>query len=82
MELKRGDLIRWVIDHEVYEADVDVLRGIQPNYRHGIVMEISTKDANAVVVYCYDCKKKWEGDWMILNLKQEEFEVLSGTPSG
>jgi len=80
--LKRGDLVRWVEDHEIYEASGDVLRGISPNYRHGIIMEVSTKDADAVMVYCYDCKKRWEGSWVILNLKQERFEVLSGTSNG
>ena len=82
MGLKRGDLVRWVEDHEIYEASGDVLRGISPNYRHGIIMEVSTKDADAVMVYCYDCKKRWEGSWMILDLKQERFEVLSVSPGG
>jgi len=82
MELKRGDLVRWVEDHEIYEASDDVLRGISPNYRHGIIMEVSIKDADAVMVYCYDCKKRWEGSWMILDLKQERFEVLSVSPGG
>ena len=82
MELKRGDLIRWVTDHEIYEASCDVLTGIKPNYRHGIVMEVSAVDNNAVMLYCYDCKKKREGTWMILNLIHDEIEVLSGTPNG
>ena len=82
MGLKRGDLVRWVEDHEIYEASGDVLRGISPNYRHGIIMEVSTKDADAVMVYCYDCKKRWEGSWMIHDLKQERFEVLSGVSGG
>ena len=80
MELKRGDLIRWIVDHDIYEADEDVLRGISPNYRHGIIMEVSKKDAHAVIVCCYDCKK--EGDWVILNLVQDELEVLSGNAHG
>jgi len=82
VELKRGDLVRWVEDHEIYEASGDVLRGISPNYRHGIIMEVSIKEADAVMVYCYDCKKRWEGSWMILDLKQERFEVLSVSPGG
>jgi len=82
VQLKRGDLVRWVIDHEVYEASGDVLRGISPNYRHGIIMEVSSKDANAVMVYCYDCKRKREGSWMILNMIHDDFEVLSGSSDG
>ena len=79
MELKRGDLVRWVIDHEIYEASEDTLKGIKPNYRYGIVIEVSAVDGNAVMLYCYDCKKKHESSWMILNLAHDEFEVLSGT---
>ena len=82
MELKRGDLLRWVIDHDLYEAGDDILRGLKPNYRHGIIMEVSYRDTNAVMVYCYDCKTRQEGSWMILNLEHEEFELLSGASSG
>lgn len=82
MGLKRGDLVRWVTDHEIYEASGDVLTGIKPNYRHGIVMEVSAVDNNAVMLYCYDCRKKREGSWMILNLIHDEFEVLSGASDG
>jgi hypothetical protein len=82
VELKRGDLIRWVVDHDVYEASDDVLRGISPNYRHGIIMEVSTKDTDAVMVFCYDCRKKREGNWMILDAGLDRLEVLSGESSG
>ena len=75
MALKRGDLVRWIIDHEIYESDGDILRGVKPNFCHGIIMEVSKKDSNAVVVCCYDCDK--EGSWLILNLIHDEFEVLS-----
>ena len=82
MELKRGDLIRWITDHEIYEASGDVLRGISPNYRHGIIMEVSVKDPTAVMVFCYDCKKRREGNWMILNVEQDRLEILSGESNG
>jgi len=78
--LKRGDLVRWIVDHDIYEADNHVLRGIKPNYRHGIIMEVSAKDSNAIMIYCYDCKNKTEGSWTILNLIHDELEVLSGSP--
>jgi len=74
--LKRGDLVRWIVDHDVYEADGDTLRGVKPNYRHGIIMEVSKKDTNAVIVCCTDCKRY--GNWLVLNLIHDEFEVLSG----
>ncbi len=82
MGLKRGDLVRWVNDHDVYEASGDVLTGVSPNYRHGIIMEVSAKDANAIMVYCYDCGKKREANWMILNLIPDELEVFSGPTHG
>jgi len=78
--LKRGDLVRWVNDHDIYEAADSGLRGIKPNYRHGIIMEVSKKDPHAVIVCCYDCNK--QSHWVILNLSEDEFEVLSGGQLG
>ena len=69
--------MRWVTDHKVYEASGDVLRGISPNYRHGIIMEVSAIDPSHVMVMCYDCKERREGSWMILNMVHDNFEVLS-----
>ena len=82
MELKRGDLVRWIVDHDIYEATGDVLVGVSPNYRHGIIMEVSKIDPKAVMILCYDCKEKREGSWMILNMVHDEFEVLSGVSNG
>lgn len=74
MELKRGDLVRWIIDHDIYESDGDILKGVNPNYKYGIIMEVSKVDPNAVIVFNYDKEGKWE----ILNLIHDDFEVLSG----
>jgi len=82
VELKQGDLIRWVVDHNIYEASGDVLRGVSPNYRYGIVMEVSTIDTDAVMVFCYDCKKKKESSWMILDMTHDKLEILSGESNG
>lgn len=82
MELKRGDLIRWVFDHDIYEAFDDVLRGLSPNYKHGITIEVSDVDTDAVMVFCYDCGKKREGSWMILSVIDDRLEVLSGASGG
>ena len=82
MAIKRGDLVRWVSDHDMYEASGDVLIGVSPNYRHGIIIEVSVKDTNAVMVYCYDCNKKKESSWMILNMKLDELDILSGQSDG
>ncbi len=82
MQLKRGDLVRWVVDHDVYESSGDVLVGVSPNYRHDIIIEVSQVDPKHVMVMCYDCKKRKEGSWMILNMIHDEFELLSGTSDG
>ena len=76
MALKRGDLIRWVVDWGVYAASAEGhVRRKYPQYCHGIVMEVSEKDTHAVVVYCYDCKT--EGGWTILHMIHDKFEILS-----
>ena len=72
MDLRRGDLVRWIIDHDIYEADGEVLRGVSPNYKYGIIMEVSSVDPNAVIIFSYE-----DGDWTILNLIHDDFEVLS-----
>ena len=82
MGLKQGDLVRWIADHSIYEASGDVLVGVSPNYRHGIIMEVSMKDADAVMVFCYDCKKKKESSWMILDMTYDRLEILSGESDG
>ncbi len=74
--LKRGALIRWVEDYNIYAAYDDGLIGYDPTYRHGIVIEVAHLDKNKVAVYCYDCKS--EGNWLILDLVLDELEVLSG----
>lgn len=81
MALHRGDLVRWVIDWGMFAVSAEgEIHGEYPQYCHGIVMEISEKDPNAVVVYCYDCKN--EGGWTILHMIHDNFEVLSGEDFG
>ena len=76
MLAQRGDLIRWVIDWGVYAITSEgEARGKFPQYCHGIVMEVSQKDPNAIVVYCYDCKN--EGGWTILHMTHDKFEIMS-----
>ena len=73
MELKRGDLVRWIVDHDIYESDGDSLKGISPNYKYGIIMEVSQIDPNAVIVFSYENGGKWE----IFNFIHDDFEILS-----
>jgi hypothetical protein len=40
------------------------------------------KNPGAVIVFCYDCKKKREGTRMILDATQDRLEILSGESSG
>ena len=46
MTHEKGTLIRWVSTHKSYEANGDVLVGLEPIYSYGIVMEVSKKDPN------------------------------------
>jgi hypothetical protein len=76
MALKRGDLIRWVVDWGIYAvAPNGYTRGKYPQYCHGIVMEVSNKAPDAITVYCYDCKN--EGQWTVLHMIHDTFEILS-----
>ena len=80
MTLKCGDLVRWVTDWGIYAASADghVEREF-PQYAYGIIMEVSSKDPAAVVVYCYDSKHEFaeQNAWVILHLIHDEFELVS-----
>jgi hypothetical protein len=74
--IKRGDLVRWVVDWGIYVVSAEgVVNREYPKYCHGIVMEVSAKDSQAIVVYCYDCKD--HAGWTILYMIHDEFELLS-----
>lgn len=76
MILKRGDLIRWVVDWGIYAISANgEAHGQYPQYCHAIVIEVSQKDPEAIVAYCYDCKN--EGGYTILHLKHDKFELIS-----
>ena len=50
MGLKRGDLIRWVVDYDAFEAGA-TLRPIKPVYAYGIIIKVSINDPDRVVVF-------------------------------
>ncbi len=80
MALKRGDLVRWVTDWGVYVASaVGVIEREYPVYAYGVIMEVSQKEPDAVVVYCYDSKREFseQGSWIILHMIHDEFELVS-----
>ena len=74
MDLRCGDLVRWVFDYNIYAAYDDGVVGYNPIYRHGIVMEVSREDPDSLAVFCCDCP---DGKWMIISLIIDEVEILS-----
>ncbi len=80
MTLKRGDLVRWVTDWGIYAASPEGhIHGEFPQYSYGIIMEVSHKDPEAVVVYCYDGRHTFgeQDTWVILHMIHDEFELVS-----
>lgn len=73
--LKKGQLVRWVVDYRAFEAynDSNVVRGIDPIYKYGIIMEVGSDNQSAAVC----CYEKHDGCWAILNLIHDNLEVLS-----
>jgi|TARA_R100001244_G_scaffold113319_1_gene83911 hypothetical protein len=72
--LKKGQLVRWVVDYAGFQADEDrVIKGIEPIYKYGIVMEVGS-DSKGVVVYCYE---SGEINWTMLYLINDKIEVLN-----
>jgi hypothetical protein len=74
--LKKGQLVRWIVDYAVFEAydDSSMVRGVEPIYKYGIIMEVGT-DETTVVICCYE---KTKAQWMMLNMIHDKFEILSG----
>ena len=74
MAHKVGDLIKWVSHHDVFEASGDVVRGIDPVYARGIVMEVSAKEPDALIAHCFNCKRS---TLVILNAEYDGVITLS-----
>jgi hypothetical protein len=76
-ELKKGCLIRWVIDYESFAAPSSVSSdGVVPQnpiYSYGIVMEAGGTQGASIMVFCFN-----DGEWIRLNLIHDEIEILSG----
>lgn len=74
--LKKGQLIRWVVDYEAFEgySDSSKVKGIGAIYRYGVVMETET-DKKTIVVCCYEKKI---ATWSLVNVALDrELEVVS-----
>ncbi len=72
MKLQKGYLIKWVTTHRVYESNGDVLVGIEPVYKYGVVVEVSKKDSDCIAVISCD-----DGRWHMLDIKYDKFEIVS-----
>lgn len=72
---KKGDLVRWVTGHSVYEASGDTLVGATPIYSYGIIIEVSKVDPAAIIVN--SCLKTRTQRLIILNASEEDIEILS-----
>ena len=73
--LSRGNLIKWISHHNAFEASGDVVRGIDPIYRHGIVIEVSATKKTAIVAHCFDCEK---ATLVILDSEYDDIQRISG----
>ena len=71
----KGDLVRWITGHSVYEATEDMLVGADPIYQYGIIVEVSNIDPEAIIVNA--CLKSRTPRLVILNASEEDIEILS-----
>ena len=77
MQITRGSLVRWVQSHKSYEANGDVLVGLEPIYCYGIIMEVSKKDPNYIAVAsCSD------GRWHVVNVHYDDLKIISEANDG
>jgi len=77
MDYKKGTLIKWIESHRAYEANGDVLVGLEPVYRCGIIMEVSKQDPKYMAVAC--CS---DGRWHVVNVFHDDITVLSEVKNG
>jgi len=75
----KGDLVRWITGHSVYEAYDNHLVGAIPIYSYGIIMEVSSVDPEAIIVN--SCVKSFSPRLIILNGEADEIEILSNGAS-
>jgi hypothetical protein len=77
MGITRGALIRWIYSHKSYEANGDVLVGLEPIYGYGIIMKVSKKDPNYIAVAsCSD------GRWHVVDIHHDDIQVISEANDG
>ena len=79
MELFRGDLIKWISHHDTFEASHLGVTGINPIYRFGIVLEVSSKKTTAIIAHCFDCK---DSKLVILDVEHDHIKLVSEKDDG
>tara|TARA_Y100000592_G_scaffold21189_1_gene32600 strand:- start:1493 stop:1726 length:234 start_codon:yes stop_codon:yes gene_type:complete len=73
----KGTLIKWVSTHKSYEANGDVLVGLEPIYSYGIVMEVSRKDPSYLAVASFT-----DGRWHVVDVHNDDIKVISEVNDG
>jgi len=75
--LKIGNLIRWVSAHRSYEADGDILVGLEPIYKYGVVLKVSAKSSTHFVVASFD-----DARWHLIDTEYDDVEIISEGADG
>ena len=72
MALKIGNLVRWVSSHKSYESNGDILVGLEPIYKYGVVLKVSPKSpSHFIVASCDDARRH------VLDTEYDAIEILS-----
>ena len=77
MGIKKGTLIKWAVGHESYQSSGDVLIGLDPIYKYGIIMEVSYRDTDYLAVASFE-----DGSWHVVDLESDEVIILSEGAGG
>ena len=72
MDIKKGFFVKWRAGHHSYEANGDILVGVDPIYRYGIIIEVSRKKPSYFIVA--SCR---DGGWHVLDVHEDDIEILS-----
>ena len=72
MALKAGDLVRWIVDHEISHDQKTQNSKIRPIYARGIIVDVSSSDSNSVIIACFN-----NDGLMIRHMLHDGFEVIS-----
>tara|TARA_R100001377_G_C3190815_1_gene110514 strand:- start:761 stop:991 length:231 start_codon:yes stop_codon:yes gene_type:complete len=72
-QLSPGDLVRWIIDYRVFEADDNgEIFPVDAVWAYGIIIEISSTDPMSVALVRLDTKTH-----QILHMIHDGFDVVS-----